>query len=149
MKDSDDLQKLLRLKRYETPGEEYFQNFTEEFKDRQRAQLLQGSARSLLFERASMWFDEVSPNRWVTPVAAAACLLLLGIATISISQSERGTSAEPAVAEAPATLPEFEENPSEVIELSLPKLDRQVPGESISQGDRIMTVGLGQGFREL
>ena len=56
MKDSEDAQRLIRLKRYESPGDEYFRNFLESFKDRQRAELLRRSSRSILAERVAMWF---------------------------------------------------------------------------------------------
>ena len=36
--DHEDIAKLLRLKRFEQPSAEYFENFLEEFKVRQRGQ---------------------------------------------------------------------------------------------------------------
>jgi len=73
MEDPDPaVQKLIRLKRYETPGEAYFENFFEEFKDRQRSELLRQSSCSLLAERVSMWFDEINGRRWLAPAGSAA-----------------------------------------------------------------------------
>lgn len=54
MKDSEDVQRLIRLKRYETPGDEYFESFLEQFKERQRSEMLHRSARGLLLEQAGL-----------------------------------------------------------------------------------------------
>lgn len=150
MKEIDDVQQLLRLKRYESPGEEYFEEFAEKFKDRQRAEMLQQSARSILMERVSVWFDEMSPSRWATPVAAAAGICLLAGGGYALVQSQ-STSSKMPMAEATgsaSTLPQFEEPAEETIELSLPKPSNRVPGEAISQNGQILTVRAG-GFREL
>ena len=44
IKDSNETDKLLRLKKYETPGEDYFAEFAENFKERQRSELLKQSS---------------------------------------------------------------------------------------------------------
>ena len=72
--ESEEVQRLIRLKRYETPGEEFYCRFTEEFKDRQRSELLNCSARSLLAERFGVWFDEWNAGRWLVPTGAAAAI---------------------------------------------------------------------------
>ncbi|MDF1657217.1 MAG: hypothetical protein P1U58_06365 [Verrucomicrobiales bacterium] len=152
MKDSEDVQKLLRLKRYESPGEEYFQQFSEDFKDRQRSELLKGSARSLLIERASLWLDEMSPNRWAIPATATACAAALTVGAFVAFQPGETVSAENSVAEVetlPSTLPRFEGTTDEVIELSLPKPSSRIPGEALQQNSSILTAGAARGFREL
>ena len=62
--DSTELQNLLRLKRYETPSDEYFDDFLDEFHRRQREDVLKRSARSLLMERVSVWFKELGMAKW-------------------------------------------------------------------------------------
>ena len=79
MKESEDVQKLIRLKRYETPGEDYYVRFAEEFKDRQRAELLKRSSTSLLMERFSVWLDETPGGRWAVPAGAVALAIGAGI----------------------------------------------------------------------
>ncbi len=80
MNDSEDVQRLIRLKRYETPGEAYYQSFMEDFKERQRAELLRGSARGLLLERIGMWFDELGGAKRLVPAGAmAATAIGLGL----------------------------------------------------------------------
>jgi hypothetical protein len=51
MLDDEQLSRLLRLKRYETPGEEYFDNFLEEFHKRVGAESARVSAREPVWER--------------------------------------------------------------------------------------------------
>ncbi len=150
MKDSEEVQKLLRLKRYESPGEEYFQQFAEDFKDRQRSELLKGSARSLLMERVITWVDEISPGRWAVPTAACAAAVAVGaffVMNPSDSASlDDGIAASP---ESAATLPDFPEASEEVIELSLPKPSTRIPGSTARENANVLTAGAGMGFREL
>jgi hypothetical protein len=139
MKDSEDIQRLIRLKKYETPGDEYFQNFLEDFKDRQRGEMLQQSARGLLFERVTMWFDDLSGPRWLVPAGAtAAAAIALGIYAIRPVSSENGVPgtgiasitenslplASPDTATSNA-IPPIDE---QVISLQLPRPDQRVPG---------------------
>lgn len=123
MKDIDDVQKLIRLKRYETPGEEYFENFAEEFKDRQRSEMLQRSSRSILAERVSLWFDELPRSKWLIPSGAAAAAISAGIFLTSTGANEN-QPADSAVAEASKAqteLPPFPESKDEIIRLQIPK----------------------------
>jgi len=137
MKDSEDIQRLIRLKKYETPGDEYFQNFLEEFKDRQRGQMLQQSARGLLLERVSMWFDEINGTRWLVPVGAtAAAAIILGIYAVRPPVPENGEPgiaslsgnnfpAPPAAHSSPEVAPVTDD---QIITLQLPRRDQRVPG---------------------
>jgi len=79
MKDSDEVQQLLRLKRYETPGEEYFNSFLNDFKDRQRSELLSRSARSILTERVTVWFDELGSAKWLVLAGATVAAIGVGV----------------------------------------------------------------------
>ncbi len=142
MNDSEDIQRLIRLKKYETPGDEYFETFLENFKDRQRGELLRQSARGLLVERVSMWFDEISGPRWLVPVgasAAAAAALALGFYAVRPPLSENtgpdlaSAPVAPATSAAstpsPAALPADDASQGEaVITLQLPRRDQRVPG---------------------
>jgi len=162
MKDSEDIQRLIRLKKYETPGDEYFESFLEDFKDRQRSELLRQSARGLLLERVSMWFDEVSGPRWLVPVgASAAAALALGIYTIRLPLSEDTTPASdlasltteslpntlatnPSATNPPAAIP-VDATPWEdehAITLQLPRRDQRVPGLGLDGIRQPETQGL-------
>src|SRR6056300_861445 len=114
MKDSDDVQRLIRLKRYETPGEEYFQQFAENFKERQRAEMLQQSSRALLAERFSLWFEEMGSVKWLVPTGAAAAVGAgLFFAIPGASENEVPTSAIVETSSDKATMPSFPESTDE------------------------------------
>jgi len=73
--DFSDLQKLLRLKRLETPGQEYFDRFVDAFHTYQRREILQeepwyAKVVEVLFEP---WV--VGVPRLATVAVSAACLL--------------------------------------------------------------------------
>ncbi len=135
MKDSDDVQQLLRLKRYETPGEEYYDSFLDEFKDRQRSELLSRSSRSILAERVNVWFDELGGAKWLIPAGAAAAAIGVGVFVSTRSVSEN-TTVQPIV-QIPANDTATDDNPAgsknpESFELSIPRTDGRVP--SLNEG---------------
>lgn len=78
MSEFQDLERLLRLKRYEQPPEGYYEDFAERFKDRQRAEMLNLSARGLLVERVSTWLWGFGPRRLMVAGGAASALLVAG-----------------------------------------------------------------------
>ena len=167
MNDSEDIQRLIRLKKYETPGDEYFETFLEDFKDRQRSELLRQSARGLLMERVSMWFDEISGPRWLVPAGvstAAAAALALGLYAVRPPVSE---DAGPDLASAP-TAPLTPTTPSpaalptdaatlpgeSVITLQLPRRDQRVPalgldGTRPADASGVLPTSARGPFREL
>jgi hypothetical protein len=55
--DLSPIQKLIRLKRYEQPPEDYFEDFLLEFQRRQRAEMLQRPAWQIMWERANLWLE--------------------------------------------------------------------------------------------
>jgi hypothetical protein len=138
MNDFEDVQRLIRLKRHETPGEEYFERFAENFKDRQRSELLQGSSRRILAERVSLWFDEMGSAKWLIPAGAAAAAVGAGF----FLTQEMGENKLSGIAEveepASASLPEFPESVDEVIELKLPT----TPAPSGESGSSLGSPGL-------
>ena len=67
----EDVQKLIRLKRHESPPEEYFENFLEEFQTRQRGELLKQSSFGLFKDRVATWYREQGAVKWVAGAGAA------------------------------------------------------------------------------
>ena len=51
------IQKLIRLKRYEQPSEDYFDDFLLEFQRRQRGEMLQRPIWQIAWERANLWLE--------------------------------------------------------------------------------------------
>lgn len=110
--DSTELQNLLRLKRYETPSDEYFDDFLDEFHRRQREDVLKRSARSLLVERVSVWFKELGMAKWAYGAGVAYAALMLAFVAWPKGGSDASASnpavptLEPVLHEQPAVEPE-------------------------------------------
>lgn len=155
MSDLDDVQRLIRLKRFETPGEEYYESFVDRFKERQRSEMLRSTARGLLFERIAMWFEESGGARRFVPAGAvAAAAVGAGVYLVAAVSPQRGgdTYAGAAVAEAHAVadLSAAKDGPTvdDVIRLKLPQPKVRVPEAkaSIGEAGKVIPAGL---FREL
>jgi len=72
------LQRLMHLKRHEHPPAAFTDEFLVAFRDRQRREMLNHSARGLLWERVGTWWNDQTVPKWGIGVAgAAACLALM------------------------------------------------------------------------
>ena len=76
-RDFTEIQKFVALKRYEMPSDEYFQEFLREFHRRQRADLMNCSARGLFMERISVWFKELGAIKYAYGAGLAYAVLFL------------------------------------------------------------------------
>lgn len=75
MSEFEDIQKLIRLKRFETPGEGFTEEFLREFHQRQRAVMLKQSSVELLRERVLTWWQHLTLPKWtLASVTAAICV---------------------------------------------------------------------------
>ena len=77
MTDFQDIQRLIRLKKFETPGEDFVEDFINQFRERQRSELLRQSARGLLWERVNTYFEHLMAPKWAL-AGATAILCFLG-----------------------------------------------------------------------
>ncbi len=76
-----DVQRLIRLKRYEQPPEGFVDDFLVQFQHRQRAEILRGSSLGLFWERVTAFmYGRVTPG--VGLAGAAAAILLVGGAAV-------------------------------------------------------------------
>jgi hypothetical protein len=92
---ADRLTALLRLKRHETPGEDYFDSLLPRFHARQRAEMLRGSSLRLLGERVGVFLDNLWGGRWVAGGLAAYASVLLGaVVLLQWSSSPPGPSSQ-------------------------------------------------------
>jgi len=82
------IQKLIRLKRYEQPPEGYFDDFLLEFQRRQRAEMLQRPTWQLVWERANLWLDNFR-----VPALAYASIVAVAIAGAGIMMKSPSSSA--------------------------------------------------------
>ncbi len=87
----NDLQRLLRLKRYEVPPTEYFEDFLFEFHRRQRAELLQRPLWRLALDRLEGALPTFSPARYVYAgsFAVATAVALIASSNILTAQPHR------------------------------------------------------------
>lgn len=130
MKNSDDVSKLIGLKRYETPGEEYFTRFAADFKERQRSEMLRQSSFSLLKERAQTWYHQTSSGTWMIPAGAAAAAVAIGVFAVAPREEEADLPVRGLAdlqQEVDVSLPPFPESEDEVIELRIPTRDEISP----------------------
>ncbi|MDR1190544.1 MAG: hypothetical protein LBK60_02620 [Verrucomicrobiales bacterium] len=80
--DERKLGKLLRLKKLETPGKEYFDGFLAEFQRYQRAEVFRRASR---WEPLLMWFREAfvwAPRR--TLAIGGGCALVAALVTVGV-----------------------------------------------------------------
>jgi len=75
----NEIRRLIRLKRYEKPGDGYFEEFLTEFQKRQRSELLQRSAHSLLVERVGTYFSGIGRRGWIYAAGGAYAVVMLGM----------------------------------------------------------------------
>jgi hypothetical protein len=111
MPEKTDIQKLLRLKRYEKPPEGYFDDFLIEFQRRQRTELLRAPLHEILWDRATSWLDSVR-----VPSMAYAAILILGAGATGVIwtglESPAGSGAVAVAAPLPAPAITFSQDPN-------------------------------------
>lgn len=72
------LVQILRLKRHETPGEEYFEDLLPRIHTRVRVEMMRQSSASLFIERMGVFFDNLAGGRRVAGGLAAYATALAG-----------------------------------------------------------------------
>jgi len=115
MSDNDEkLKKLLQLKNYETPGQEYFDGFLDDFKQQQKRESARLTKTELVKEKVGMWLDELGPAKWAVPAGSMAALALTFLVL--------GNREQPIVESTPK-VDQSDQSKSEpkVMELQLPK----------------------------
>lgn len=95
MSEFENIQRLIRLKRFEQPGEGFTEDFLHEFHRRQRAEMLKRSSVELFLERASTWWSNLMLPKW-SLAAAAVVVCAVGVWMFA------GDTAAPSMAGAPA-----------------------------------------------
>src|SRR2546430_2179441 len=77
--DESEIQKLLRLKRYEQPDPRYFDSFLAEFRRRQRAEILRRPLWRIALDRLESFFAETSVPKFAYAAGAAGIGFSVGI----------------------------------------------------------------------
>ncbi len=83
-----EIQKLIALKRYEKPPEDYFDHFLSEFQCRQREELLKRSSLSILAERVATFFKEFGASKWLLGAGAAYAVIALSFIIFPKNQEQ-------------------------------------------------------------
>lgn len=86
--DFEEVRKLVSLKRYEQPPEDFVDDFLVEFHQRQRQELLKRSSLSLLWERVLTYFEGWSAPSW--GMAGAAAMAFVAAVTWISSPGDQG-----------------------------------------------------------
>ena len=87
MNDFKETRRLIRLKRYEQPPQDYHDNFLDEFRERQRAELLHRSSMRLFFERLATFTSDIGKSRWLIGGALAYGVVAL---LLMVNENEKG-----------------------------------------------------------
>jgi hypothetical protein len=90
MSDFEDIQRLIRLKRHEQPPQNFVEDFVGRLQHRQRAELLQQSARGLLWERINTYFEGLFAPKWGFAGATVMALVAVFFVFKPASTPDRG-----------------------------------------------------------
>jgi hypothetical protein len=106
MSEFEDIQRLIRLKRFEQPGEGFTEDFLHQFHQRQRAEMLKQSSLELLWERTTTWWNNLLVPKWgmVAAVVSVCTMSLWMLSQAAAARSAPAFTAVPAVAEKPFIL---------------------------------------------
>lgn len=87
MNDFKETRRLIRLKRYEQPPRDYHDNFLDDFRERQRAELLHRSSIRLFLERLATFTSDIGKSRWLIGGALAYGVIAI---LLMVNQEEVG-----------------------------------------------------------
>ena len=77
MNDFNETRRLIRLKRYEKPPSGYHDKFLNEFRERQRGELLKRSSMHIFMERLATFTSDMGKSRWLIGGAIAYGLIAI------------------------------------------------------------------------
>ena len=115
MNDFKETRRLIRLKRYEQPPQDYHDNFLDEFRERQRSEILRRSSMRLFLERLSTFISEIGKSRWVI-----GCVLIYGLVAFLLMINRQADNNDDAVS---SDAPMDSASPPEVSPLLDPRID--------------------------
>ena len=107
MNDFKETRRLIRLKRYEKPPSGYHDNFLNEFRERQRGELLRRSSMHIFIERLAVFTSDMGKSRWLVGGALAYGL----IALLMMADRDDSTEANSEAAASDGMITSFNESP--------------------------------------
>ena len=120
--DFNELQRMLRLKRYEAPPTEYYEDFLFEFHRRQRAELLQRPLWRLVLDRLEGALPTFTPARYAYVGSCAAAVVVAAVTSGHILTSHPQAGANQVV-KAGSGLSAKVKEPKVLVAGNLPRLD--------------------------
>ena len=100
MSEFEDIQRLIRLKRFEKPEEGFTENFLQQFHQRQRAEMLKQSSVELFWERATTWWDNLLVPKWgMVAAAVSVCAMSLWLLSQPAAKPAAALTVTPVVPE--------------------------------------------------
>src|SRR5450432_3650697 len=108
-----DLQKLLRLKKYEAPPAEYFEGFLKDFHRRQRQEIVKMPVWRIAWDRVTASFVPGEVPRFAYATACAAVLFVTVFASKQIVSRPAGSDLAVVTPAAPVSRVEFRLNPKQ------------------------------------
>ncbi len=107
MNDTDDnCQMLMRLKRYETPGEQYFEDFLTEFQARRTEESSYAQQPSPFDQwkaKVNDWYQELGYGKWAVPAGSFAAIAITVFALAAKQSHEASEVKHAASGEQPQT----------------------------------------------
>jgi len=102
MSEFENIQRLIRLKRFEQPEEGFTETFLQQFHQRQRAEMLQQSSLELLQERVATWWNHLLVPKWgLVAAAVSVCAMSLWLLSRPSDPTGVALTAAPVVHEKP------------------------------------------------
>jgi hypothetical protein len=102
MSEFEDIQRLIRLKRFEQPEEGFTENFLQQFHQRQRAEMLQQSSLDLFRERVATWWNNLLVPKWgMVAAAVSVCAMSLWLLSHLAEKPGASLTVAPVVSEKP------------------------------------------------
>lgn len=77
--DEEKIKRIISLKRYETPPEEYFEDFLQEFQQRRKADAARCSPFQTFLERMTTRFREAGSLKWVAGIGIAYAAVMAAL----------------------------------------------------------------------
>jgi len=100
MSEFEDIQRLIRLKRFEKPEEGFTENFLQQFHQRQRAEMLKQSSVELFWERATTLWENLLVPKWsLVAAAVAVCAMSLWVLSPPAAKPAAAVTVTPVVPE--------------------------------------------------
>lgn len=133
MNDFKETRRLIRLKRYEQPPQDYHDNFLDEFRERQRSEILRRSSMRLFLERLATFISEIGKSRW-----AIGCVMVYGVVALLLMMNRQAGDNDEALSDTP-TVPT---SPREVSPLLDPRIELLEDLAPVSDGSESLQFQL-------